>query len=266
MSVRIYTSREVKKIMESGMIAYKTHMEVKKMIRPGVSTLELDQTAERFIHSQGGKPAFKGFHGYPGNICVSVNDEVVHGIPSQRRILAEGDIVSVDIGVVYNGFFSDTAWTWPVGEVAPAAKELIEVTQKSLYAGIRELQVGNRIGAIGEAVQGTVEKKGMSVVRALVGHGVGKAVHEDPQVPNYGSRRDGMKIRAGMVLAVEPMINLGSYHVVTEADGWTVKTEDGSLSAHFEHTIAVTANGPVLCTLPKDAEINVFDLMKEENK
>lgn len=263
MSVRIYTSKEVKKIMESGLIAFQTHMEVKKMIRPGVSTLELDQVAERYIISHGGKPSFKGFHGYPGNICVSVNDEVVHGIPSRKKTLSEGDIISVDIGVLYNGFYSDTAWTWPVGKVSNSARNLIEVTQKSLYAGIRELQVGNRIGAIGEAVQGLVEKKGMSVVRALVGHGVGKAVHEEPQVPNYGSRRDGVKIRAGMVLAVEPMINLGSYHVTTEADGWTVKTEDGSLSAHFEHTIAVTANGPVLCTLPKDAEINVFELMNK---
>lgn len=264
MSVRIYTSKEVQKIMDSGEIAYQTHMTVKNLIRPGVSTLELDQAAERYILSQGGKPSFKGFHGYPGNVCISVNEEVVHGIPNANKILQEGDIVSVDIGVLYNGYFSDTAWTWPVGKISDKARDLVETTQKSLFAGIRELQVGNRIGAVGEAVQTLVEKRHMSVVRALVGHGVGKAVHEDPQIPNYGSRKDGMKIRSGMVVAVEPMINLGTYQVVTEADGWTVTTEDRALSAHFEHTIAITSNGPVLCTLPKGAEINVFDLMEKK--
>lgn len=249
--------------MDSGKIAYDTHMLLKNMVRPGVTSLELDHAAAEYIRSQGGIASFKGFHGYPGHVCVSVNDEVVHGIPKREVVLKEGDIVSIDIGVLYNGYHSDTAWTWPVGKVSDEVANLIEVTQKSLFQGIKVAISGNRVGAIGEAVQTLVEKNGMSVVRSLVGHGVGKEIHEEPQVPNYGSRKDGMKIRAGMVLAIEPMVNMGKYNVITDKDDWTVKTKDGSLSAHFEHTIAVTSEGPVLCTLPKGAPIRVFDLIQE---
>lgn len=265
MAVRIYTSKEVSQIMESGMIAFETHMRLKDHIRPGVSTAELDEVARDYIYSRKAKPAFLGLYGFPACICTCVNDAVVHGIPNKKTILREGDVLSIDLGVSYNGYFSDTAWTWPVGEVSEEARQLITVTQQCLFKGIAEAQVDNRIGAIGEAVQKHAESNGFGVVRQLVGHGIGRAIHEEPQVPNFGRRKEGMKIRAGMVLAIEPMINAGTYDVYTDSDKWTVKTKDGKLSAHFEHTVAVTSTGPVICTMPKGANVNVFELMGHQS-
>lgn len=261
MAVRIYTSKEVAKIMESGMIAFETHMRLRERIRPGVTTAELDEVARAYIYSRNAKPAFLGLYGFPACICTCVNDAVVHGIPNEKTVIREGDIISIDLGVSYNGYFSDTAWTWPVGEVSEEAKKLITVTQQCLYKGIAAAQVDNRIGAIGEAVQKHAEANGFGVVRQLVGHGIGRAIHEEPQVPNFGRRKEGIKIRAGMVLAIEPMINAGTYDVYTDSDKWTVKTKDGKLSAHFEHTVAITSTGPIICTMPKGANANVFELM-----
>ena len=261
MAVKIYTSKEVSQIMESGMIAYEAHMRIREHIRPGVSTAELDEVAREFIYSKKAKPAFLGLYGFPACICACVNDSVVHGIPDKKTVIKEGDVVSIDLGVGYNGYFSDTAWTWPVGEISSDARELVTVTQECLYKGIAEAQVDNRIGAIGEAVQKHAEDHSFGVVRQLVGHGIGKAIHEEPQVPNFGRRKDGMKIRAGMVIAIEPMINAGTYDVFTDSDKWTVRTKDGKLSAHFEHTVAVTSSGPVICTMPKGANANVFEMM-----
>ena len=247
--IRIYTSKEVSAIMASGDISFETHMMLREHLHPGISTLELDKIATDFILSKGAKPAFLGYQGFPACLCTSLNDAVVHGLPKSSEILKEGDILSIDLGVVYNGYYSDTAWTWPIGAVSEEARKLITVTQQSLFKGIQEARVGNRVGAIGESVQKHAEAENYGVVRSLVGHGVGKSVHEEPQVPNFGKRKDGPKIRAGMVLAIEPMINQGTYEVVTDEDDWTVRTEDGKLSAHFEHT------------LPKGAEINVFELL-----
>lgn len=246
------------------MIAFETHMRLKDHIRPGVSTAELDEVARTYIYSRKATPAFLGLYGFPASICTCVNDAVVHGIPDEKTVLHEGDVLSIDLGVSYNGYFSDTAWTWPVGKVSEEARQLITVTQECLFKGIAAAQVGNRIGAIGEAVQKHAEAHGFGVVRQLVGHGIGRAIHEEPQVPNFGRRKDGIKIRAGMVLAIEPMINAGTYDVYTDSDKWTVKTKDGKLSAHFEHTVAVTSAGPVICTLPKGANVNVFELMGQQ--
>lgn len=261
MAVHIYTSKEVQKIMESGSIAYETHMLIRKHLRVGVSTEELDKLATDYILSKGAKPAFLGLYGFPACLCISLNDQVVHGIPRKTEIIRDGDIVSIDLGVNFRGYFSDTAWTWPVGKVSEAAKKLITVTQQCLYKGIQAAVVDNRIGAIGEAVQKHAESNDFSVVRKLVGHGVGRSIHEEPQIPNFGRKKDGIKIKPGMVLAIEPMINEGKYDVFTDTDEWTVKTVDGKMSAHFEHTVAVTAQGPVICTLPKGASVNVFELM-----
>ncbi|MCS6984191.1 MAG: type I methionyl aminopeptidase [Leptospiraceae bacterium] len=263
--MRIYTSREVQKIYDSGMISFETHMLLRRYIRPGISTYELDKIAANFIESKGAKPAFLGLYGYPACLCTSVNDVVVHGLPKKECILKEGDIISIDLGVLFRGYYSDTAWTWPVGEISERARRLLVVTQECLFRGIKEAIPGNRIGAISEAIQRHAEGHGYGVVRQLVGHGVGKAMHEEPQVPNFGRRRDGIKIRHGMVLAIEPMINEGTYDVYTDEDSWTIRTKDGKLSAHFEHTVAVTANGPLICTLPKGAETDVFALMQAAN-
>lgn len=263
MAVRIYTSREVQKIYDSGMISFETHMLLRRYLRPGISTWELNKIAQEYIESKGAKPAFLGLYGYPACLCTSVNDTVVHGLPKKECILKEGDIISIDLGVLFNGYYSDTAWTWPVGEIQENARKLIQVTQECLFRGISQAVVGNRIGAISEAIQTYAEAHGYGVVRQLVGHGVGKSMHEEPQVPNFGKKRDGMKIRQGMVLAIEPMINEGTFDVYTDSDNWSIRTKDGRLSAHFEHTVAVTAHGPLICTLPKGAKIDVFALMAE---
>ena len=233
------TNEEIELLRESNLLVGKTLGEVAKIIRPGISTLELDAVAEEFIRSNGAVPGFLGYGGFPNTLCISVNDEVVHGIPSAKKILQEGDIVSVDCGVLKNGFYGDSAYTFQVGEVADDVKELMRVTKEALYKGIEQAVVGRRIGDIGSAIQNYCESHGFSVVRELVGHGVGRELHEDPQVPNYGSRGQGTKLVEGMVIAIEPMINLGRRNVVMNSDGWTIRTQDGKPSAHFEHTVAV---------------------------
>ena len=219
--------------------------ELGKKIRPGVKTIELDRLSEAMALKKGARPAFKGYRGYPYSLCTSVNSEVVHGMPSERE-LQEGDIVSLDFGILHDGYYGDAAVTVPVGEISPEARRLLRVTEEALYRGISAARAGNRIGDISAAIQGHVEAAGFSVVRDLVGHGIGKSLHEDPQVPNYGSSGRGIELKPGMVFAIEPMVNEGTYRVDVLRDGWTVVTADGKLSAHFEHSVAITENGPVI--------------------
>ncbi len=221
---------------------------IEESIKPGVSTLYLDKIAERYIKSKGGIPAFKGYKGYPATICASVNEEVVHGIPSQNKILKEGDIISIDVGVKYRGYYGDAARTFVVGDVSEEAKELIRVTRESLSIGISVAKKGARIGDIGEAIQSYVEAHGFSVVRDYAGHGIGRDLHEPPQVPNFGRRGTGPVLEEGMLLAIEPMVNAGGYEVEVLADGWTVVTKDRSLSAHFENTILVRREDALVLT------------------
>jgi methionyl aminopeptidase len=244
--IRINSLDEVAKIRESAQIVGRCIRRLAREIKPGVSTLELDRMAEEFIRAEGGEPAFKGYRGFPASICASINEEVVHGIPSAKRVLREGDIVSIDIGVRRRGWFGDAARTFPVGKVTPEATKLLEATEQSLMAGIDRARAGGRVSDISAAIEQEVKRHGFSVVRALVGHGVGRELHEEPQVPNYGRPGEGAKLEAGMVLAIEPMVNAGGSDVVTLADQWTVVTADRRLSAHFEHTIAVSENGPEL--------------------
>lgn len=219
------------------------------MAKPGVTTGEIDRFAESRIKELGAKPAFKGYHGFPGCVCISVNEEVVHGIPSTRRPLKEGDIVGIDFGVIYDGWYGDSARTVPIGRISSEAQKLIDVTRDSLQKGIDQCREGNRVFDIGHAVQKHVEAFGYSVVREFVGHGIGRALHEEPQVPNYGPKGKGMPLKVGMVLAIEPMINAGGHEVKVLSDGWTAVTADRSLSAHFEHTVAITQRGPEILTL-----------------
>ncbi|MDI3538856.1 MAG: methionyl aminopeptidase [Bacillota bacterium] len=221
--------------------------ELKRAIRPGVTTAELDALAEDFITRHGGIPAFKGYQGFPGSICASINNEVVHGIPGLRQVKS-GDIISIDIGAIVDGYVGDAAFTAPVGEVSEEALELLRVTEEALYRGIAEARPGRRLSDIGHAIQVHVEKAGFSVVRDYVGHGIGTKMHEDPPVPNYGPPGRGPRLQAGMVLAIEPMVNRGTYEVRVLPNGWTVVTADGSLSAHFEHTVAITEAGPEILT------------------
>lgn len=242
------------------MLAFETHMMLRKYIKPGANTAELDAIVRDYLRQKNAKPSFLGYDGFPGAICTSVNDAVVHGLPKRAEVLKEGDIIGIDLGVILDGFFSDTAWTWPVGNISNEARQIIVTTQQSLFKGIAEARVENRMGAIGEAVQKHAEAGGFSVVRKLVGHGVGRSVHEEPQVPNFGHRKNGMRLESGLVLAIEPMVNAGTFDVTTDNDKWTIRTRDGALSAHFEHTIALTASGPINCTLPKGAETDVFKI------
>lgn len=232
------TEEEIELLRISNQLVGKTHGEVAKCIAPGVSTLKLDQVAEEFIRDNGAIPAFKGYGDFPNTLCVSVNDMVVHGIPSSYE-LRDGDIVSVDCGVLKNGFFGDSAYTFAVGEIAPEVEALLKVTKESLYRGIEAAIENQRLGDVGYAIQKHCEDHGYSVVREMVGHGIGKNLHEDPQVPNYGKRGRGTKLKEGMVLAIEPMINLGKRNIKIESDGWTAKTTDGKASAHFEHSVVV---------------------------
>jgi methionyl aminopeptidase len=218
-------------------------------VAPGVTTGALDACAERLVREAGAVPAFKGYHGFPATLCISVNEEVIHGIPGPRAV-QPGDIVSIDLGVVLDGFFGDAAITVPVGEIVPGAATLLRVTEESLYLGIEQAKIGGRVSDIGQAVQRHVEAHGFSVVREFVGHGVGRALHEDPQVPNYGPGGRGPRLTEGMTLAIEPMVAMGKSAVKVLGDGWTAVTRDRSLAAHFEHTIAVTAAGPVILTTP----------------
>jgi len=241
------SEREINYLRDAGRIVAETHIEVKKAVKPGVTTLELDRIAEEYIKGRGAIPAFKGYHGFTGNICSSVNEEVVHGIPGLRK-LKTGDNVSIDIGAVINGYNGDAAITVPVGEIDAEVQKLLDVTEESLYKGIESAIIGNRLSDISHAVQSHVEQFGFGVVRDYVGHGIGRSMHEDPQVPNYGSPGRGPRLKAGMTLAIEPMVNLGTYEVKTLDDGWTVVTLDGKRSAHFEHSIAITDGKPEILT------------------
>jgi methionyl aminopeptidase len=232
------TREEIELIKESAEILGKAHAEVARLIKPGAKTSEMDKRAEEFIRDHGGVPSFKNYNGFPYTLCVSPNEQVVHGFPSDQE-LQDGDILSIDCGVFYKGFHSDSAYTYSVGKVDEKYKQLIEVTKESLYKGIDEAVVGKRVGDISYAIQNYVEGFGYTVVRELVGHGVGKDLHESPEVPNYGKRGKGPKLKEGMVIAIEPMINLGQREIVQEDDGWTIRTRDRAISAHFEHTVAI---------------------------
>jgi methionyl aminopeptidase len=240
---------ELDKMRRSGIILRQVLNTVKAMVAPGVSTMDLERVAEEKIRELGAKPAFKGYYDYPCVLCTSVNNEIIHGIPSEKRILKEGDILSIDCGVVLDGYYSDSALTVPVGNtLAPELKKLLQVTEVSLRKAIAEVKLGKTVGDIGAAVQEYVEANGFSVVREFVGHGIGTRMHEEPQVPNYGVRGHGTRLREGMVLAIEPMVNAGKPGARVLDDKWTAVTEDGSYSAHFEHTVAVTRNGPRVLT------------------
>lgn len=245
--ISIKAEREINILREAGRIVAESHDLVKKLIKPGVSTFELDKAVEDFIRSKGALPAFKGYQGFPGTICASINEEVVHGIPSDRR-LKDGDIISVDIGSIVNGYYGDAAKTFCVGNVDDEKKRLIEVTRKSFYEGIKFAKEGYRLSDISHAIQDCVESVGFSIVRDYVGHGVGKKMHEDPQIPNFGKPNRGPRLQKGMVLAIEPMVNMGTYHVKVLQNNWTVVTNDGKPSAHYENTIAITDGEPYILT------------------
>ena len=245
--ILLKSEREIRCMREAGRIVALALDAVGKVVEPGITTQELDEIARRTITEQGARPAFKGLYGYPAHICVSVNCEVVHGIPGSRK-LAEGDIVSVDCGAEINGFNGDSAITFPVGKVSPEIARLIEETRNALYKGIEQAVVGNKVGAISHAIQTYAEKAGYGVVRDYVGHGIGRSMHEDPEVPNFGFADRGPALKPGMVLAIEPMINMGTGAVKNMDDGWTVVTRDGRPSAHFEHTVAITPDGPEILT------------------
>ncbi|MFC7322235.1 type I methionyl aminopeptidase [Halobacillus campisalis] len=236
------TPRELDIMREAGRIVALTHQEMKKNIRPGITTGELDRIADQFIRSMDAIPSFKGYNGFRGSICASVNEELVHGIPGDR-VLNEGDIISIDIGAKYQGYHGDSAWTYPVGTVDENTASLLRVTEECLFKGLDEAKPGVRLSNISHAIQSFVEAEGFSIVREYVGHGVGQELHEDPQIPHYGPPNKGPRLKPGMVLAVEPMVNAGSRYVKTLADHWTVVTKDGRMCAHFEHTIAITEEG-----------------------
>lgn len=241
------SDREIDYMRDAGQIVARTLVEMKDAVRPGICTLELDKIAEKYIRSAGAAPAFKGYGGFPGTICASINEEVVHGIPSLKK-LKNGDIISIDVGAVINGFNGDSAKTFPVGEVSEKLQQLLKVTEEALSKGIEKAIEGNRLGDISNAVQTHGESYGYGIVRDYVGHGIGRKMHEDPQIPNYGSAGRGPRVKSGMALAIEPMINLGTHEVKTLDDDWTVITKDRKASAHFEHTIAVTDGMPEILT------------------
>ncbi len=249
MAIVIKTAKEVEKMRRAGGIVREVLHAVRAMVKPGATTLELENVAARLIEDAGAKPAFKGYHGFPCVLCTSLNDQVVHGIPSQKTVLREGDILSVDCGAVIDGYYGDSAITIPVGKVAAGTQRLLDITQGSLERAIETVRPGATLGDVGAAVQEMVEAEGFSVVKEFVGHGIGTHMHEDPQIPNFGQRGRGVRLREGMVLAIEPMVNAGGDAVRVLKDGWTAVTEDGSLSAHFEHTVAVTKDGAAILTL-----------------
>jgi len=247
--IHLKSHKEIEIMRRANQIIAETREVLFPMIKPGVSTYDLDRVADETIRSKGAKSAFKGYRGFPAAICVSINEEVVHGIPSKKRVLKEGDIVGLDMGTIYEGYFGDSAVTVAVGTPSEEALKLMKITEESLHLGIKEARPGNRLYDIGAAVQEHAENAGFSVVRDFVGHGIGQQLHEEPQVPNYGQRGRGMVLQAGMVLAIEPMINAGSPDVKIKQDGWTAVTKDGKLSAHFEHSIAITEKGPVILSV-----------------
>jgi len=244
----IKSDMEIEYMRNAGKVVADTLATIEAVIKPGITTAEINKLAEEFILEQGAKPSFKGYGGFPASICASVNDEVIHGIPD-NRVLQEGDIISVDCGAVLNGFHGDAARTFPVGKISKEAEELIRVTKECFFKGVEKAKVNNRLTDISAAVQIYAESFGYSVVRDFVGHGIGKSMHEDPQVPNYGTAGRGPKLSHGMVLAIEPMINIGKFNVKVKPNGWTVVTSDGSLSAHYENTVAILNSGPEILTL-----------------
>ena len=247
--IQLKNSAQISAMIEAGRITGEALLVAREHVREGVSTKELDTVIRNYIEKCGAKPSFLGYAGFPASACISINDEVIHGIPSKKRILREGDIVKIDVGAFYKGFHGDSARTIAVGSVSDEAKKLIEVTRDSFFAGVAAVRTGNRIGDVGSAIQGCVEGAGFSVVRRYIGHGVGHELHETPDVPNFGTQGRGVRLCAGMTLAIEPMVNIGSEEVYELPDGWTVKTRDGSLSAHYENTIALTSEGVIVTTL-----------------
>ena len=247
--IQLKNSAQMTAMKEAGRITGEALLVAREHVREGVSTKELDTVIRKYIEKCGAKPSFLGYSGFPASACISINDEVIHGIPSDKRILKDGDIVKIDVGAFYKGFHGDSARTIPVGKVSDDAKRLIETTRDSFFCGVEALKIGNRIGDVGSAIQGRVEKEGFSVVRRYIGHGIGRELHESPEVPNFGTPGRGTRLCAGMALAIEPMVNIGSHEVHELGDGWTVKTNDKSLSAHYENTVVLTADGVVITTL-----------------
>jgi methionyl aminopeptidase len=245
--IQLKTPEEIDQMAAAGRILARCHEILRSKARPGVTTKDLDDAAERFIRSQGGEPAFKGYRGFPGSICASPNSMVVHGIPGAYD-LKRGDLLSIDIGVTLNGWVADAAITHPIGNVTPVASRLLATTRSSLFDAVEQCRAGNRLGDVSHAVQARVEADGFAVIRSLVGHGIGRSMHEDPQIPNFGEPGSGPELEEGMVLAIEPMVNVGTHHVRMGQDNWAVYSQDGSLAAHFEHTVAVTADGPRILT------------------
>lgn len=245
--ITLKSQREIELLKIAGNIVYQTHQYLKPYVKEGITTKELDKLAEDFIRSKGATPSFKGYEGFPSTLCTSINSEVVHGFPSDRE-LKNGDIISIDIGACYKGYHGDSAWTYTVGEVDDKTKKLLEYTEESLYVGLAQVKPGNRIGDIGYAIEQYARKHNLGVVKELCGHGVGTSVHEDPEVPNYGIPNTGPKLREGMVIAVEPMLTAGRPDIFIHDNNWTIDTVDGSLSAHFEHTVAVTKDGYQILT------------------
>ena len=247
--IQLKNAAQIKAMREAGRITGEALLVAREHVREGVSTYELDQAIRRYIERAGAKPSFLGLYGFPGSACISINDEVIHGIPSKKRILHEGDIVKVDLGACYKGYHGDSARTIPVGKVSDQAAKLIEVTRDSFFAGVAQMQPGNRLGDVGSAIDTLVRQNGFSTVRKYIGHGIGREVHEAPDVPNYGTPGRGVRICSGMVLAIEPMVNAGTFEVRELADGWTVVTADRRLSAHYENTVAMTDEGVLNLTL-----------------
>jgi methionyl aminopeptidase len=248
--IELKSPREIGLMRAGGHILADVVDRLREMVKPGLSTLEIDEDVEAFIRSRGALPAFKGYRGFPATVCISINEEVVHGIPSAHRRIKEGDIVGLDLGCIVEGYYADCAFTLAIGDVPPKVQQLLDVTRESLDVAIAECRAGRRLSDVSHAVQAHVERHGFSVVRAFVGHGIGRALHEDPQIPNFGDPGRGPVLKAGMVLAVEPMVTMGTWEVKVLDDGWTAVTKDGSLAAHFEHTIAVTESGSEVLTLP----------------
>ncbi len=246
--IHLKNSAQIAAMKDAGQITGEALLVARDLVRPGVSTYEIDLAIRRYIEKCGATPAFLGYNGFPASACISINDEVIHGIPSKKRILREGDIVKIDTGAVYHGYVGDSARTIPVGKVSDEAMKLIEVTRNSFWKGVEQMQVGNRLGDVGAAIDALVCANGFSTVKRYVGHGIGTEMHEAPDVPNYGTPGRGVRLCAGMVLAIEPMVNIGTYEVNELDDGWTVKTRDGKLSAHYENTVALTSDGVLILT------------------
>ena len=247
--IQLKNSNQIKDMIEAGRITGEALLIAREHVREGVSTYELDHVIREYIERSGAKPSFLGYNGFPASACISINDEVIHGIPSKKRILREGDIVKIDVGAFYRGFHGDSARTIPVGKVSAEAQKLIDVTRESFFRGVEEVKIGNRIGDIGSAIQGHVESNGFSVVKKYIGHGIGRNLHEAPDVPNFGTAGRGTRLCAGMAIAIEPMVNVGTSEVNELSDGWTVKTRDGSMSAHYENTVVLTSDGVSILTL-----------------